>query len=172
MELAMQISPDQRRDTESLLRAVLTEAHRQADLVAAFLVKIGFCPPPDRRGPGDTCALPQDMLLKLGALVRIYQWERAEMLPHLRADLPSSGQLLDDIEAQTQGDPPRFSGEQVNREVLKAFLEQIAWSRVEGTSADLAMVQSVATEQLLDQVARLLWRHRHLGKEGNPLSLE
>jgi hypothetical protein len=167
----MQITSDQRKDIESFLRAVLTEAYRQADLVGAFLVNIGFCPPPHRRRPGDTRALPEDMLLKLGALVRIYQWEQADMMPHLRADLPSSEQLLDDIRAETQGEPLRFSGEQVNRDVLKAFLRQIAWTRIEGTTADLALVPSVATEQLLDRVAKLLWRYRHLGEETDPLAL-
>ena len=84
------------------------------------------------------------------------------MLPHLRADLPSSKELLNDIKAETQGEPSRFSGEQVNREVLKAFICQIAWARIEGTTADLVLVQSVATEQLVDRIAKLLWRHRHL----------
>lgn len=108
----MDITPDQRKDVESFLRAIITEAYRQADLVGAFLVSIGFLPPPHRRRPGYTRTLPQDMLLKLGALLRIYQWEQADMLPHLRADL--------------------------------------------------VLVQSVATEQLVDRIAKLLWRHRHL----------
>ena len=166
----MDISPDQRKDVESFLCAVIVESRRQAGLVGDFLIRIGFCDSSHRRRPGGTRALPQDMCFKLGALVRIYQWEQADMLRHLSADLPSSEQLYNDIKAETKGEPTRFSGEHINREVLKAFIRQMAWARVEGTTADLALAPNVATEELLDRVAMLLWRFRRLGNETGPLA--
>ena len=146
-------------DAETLLAAVLRESNRQADQVAAFLGSVGLAP-----AAGETRPLPADLLFKLGALLRLYQWDRAGVLPHLGHDFPTWGEVYADVAAGLRGEPLRFSGEDLNRRVLRAYLDRIAWTPWEGRIAEVAVVARGGTDEFFDRLARLLWDHKHLAR--------
>ena len=146
-------------DAELLLAAVLRESNRQADQVAAFLESVGLAP-----APGETQALPADLLFKVGALLRLYRWDRSGVLPHLGHDFPSWDEVYADLAAGLRGEASRFSGEDLDRRVLRAYLDRIAWTPWEGRIAEVAVVARGGTDELLDRLARLLWDHRHLAR--------
>lgn len=142
-----------------VIAAALREAGRQADFVAAFLESIGI-----HSGPHQTCGLPADSLFKLGALLKLYQWDRAGLLPHITTPLPTWEEVYCDFADELQGQRPRFSGEELNRLVLQVFLRSIAWTPWEGRLAEVALVQQHSSDELLDRLARVLWNYRHLAK--------
>ncbi len=151
----MERTIDNVKDIQAFLEVVLTDAHRQAERARAFLVSLGY-------GPSRRISLPAEMLLKISVLVRIHHWEQAGIMPYLETNLPSSGELLADIRAETKGTPPRFSGEELDRKALWVYLRRIASPPFEAAQADLAILGNMDTEQLLDLFAKLCWRHRHL----------
>src|SRR3954453_10920536 len=67
-----------------LIARVAEQAARDADLAAEFLKGVGLNPP-----PGTTRALPSDLLLELGAAMRLLAWERDGLDMH-DSGLPTS----------------------------------------------------------------------------------
>ncbi len=70
---------DERDDVVNYLVPFVREAHRQTDLVSCFLKALDVPP----RTP-----LTPDLLLKIAAFVRIYQWERSGVRRCFRPTCP------------------------------------------------------------------------------------
>jgi hypothetical protein len=154
---------DQHQDVADFLIPIIREAEHQADLVNAFLEALGIVPHLEQR-LHNPVPLPADLLLKLAALVRLYQWEKTGLRPHLPANLPSAREVLEDVLGVPRRKRPRFSGCELAKIVLKTHLTQMAWTGLSGLQSDVAITQTVSPEQTLDLVAHFLWQFRHLGK--------
>ena len=159
----MQLDTDNRRDTVDYFVAVIFEAHRQADMVAAFLEATGFLPPAKKR-KGKTWYLPPGVLIKLGVLVKLYQWDRAGLLPYVDTELPHWRDVYDDVVGELHGHPTRFSAKELSARVLEVFSRDMSWRQFGGRAVEIAAGPTSDPDQFLENFARLLWDHRHLGK--------
>src|SRR4051812_1405798 len=73
--------------------AVISQADRGADRVAAFLRELGILPVAGA-GPAAPVSLPRELLLGLDHALRFAQWELNHIFVHVEAGLPGSGELL------------------------------------------------------------------------------
>jgi hypothetical protein len=97
-------------------------------------------------------------LLKLGALVRLRRWELAGVTPHLRGPLPASDDVLRELL-----DPacePHLGGAALAQRVMTVRLTELAWDPLDHRAA--VVVGSVEPDDVMDALADLLWRFRHL----------
>lgn len=92
----MQTTSDQDKDVHDFLVAIVREAHRQADMVVAYLESSGFLPP--------------DLLLKMGVMLKLAQWSEAGITPHPKHALPTWQEVQTDIMAEARLEPTRFFG--------------------------------------------------------------
>ncbi len=147
---------DQGKDVIDFLVPIIRNAERDAQLVVAFLDAYDVAPAgPDGRRP--PVSLSADLLLKISAWVRLYQWEREGVRPWLRTDLPPAHDVLEDVLEGTKG----FSGRALSQAVMRAQLLQLACSRRLAVRSDVVVAPAAAV-QVLDAVADFLWQVRHL----------
>jgi hypothetical protein len=158
---------DQRKDVEALLIPFIREAHCQAEAVVVFLKAMGLSPSPEGR-PKNPVSFAPDLLWKIAAFMRLYQWEKIGLYQFLPANLPSSREVFKDIlEGGSQNGGPRFSGEELAKTVMWVYLTQLAWDRWPGMAAEVAIAQAVSPDQALDLVAQFLWQFRNLSQGGS-----
>ncbi len=148
---------DERDDVVNYLVPFVREAHRQADLVSCFLKALDVPP----RTP-----LTPDLLLKIAAFVRIYQWERSGVRALLPADLPAARDIFDDIVGVADRAKPSFSGRKLAAAVLWIAARQMASPSLQSPVPNVVVAQRLAPEQMVDRLAAFLWQFRHLAKPG------
>jgi len=163
----MDANSDQRRDVENYLEAMVREASRQADLAIAFLDALPWMPPLAQR-QHNPVALSADLLLKIGALMRIYQWEKTGLRPQLPTNLPPAQAVLEDVMGPPAGAAPRYSGTELAQAVMQVYLRHLAWKGLTGLQADVAVAACLPAEQAVDALAAFLWQFRHLASKENP----
>ena len=116
-----------------LVRAVADEAARDADQVIGFLGAIGLPAP---------ATLPGDLLLGLGAALRLFRWELCGLRAHLDAGLPAARQALDCVfRAHAPGaDAERAqTGRDLAFRVMVLFAERFSWCAREELDADVTL---------------------------------
>ena len=160
----MIVITDEFKDAVDILAAVVRDAHHQAEMVVMFLESAGFLPPPAER-EGRTWYLPPGLLLKLGALTKLYLLEKAGLKDQFSKELPSWQDVYHDVIAETAGKEVRFSGERLSTDLLKVFSQRLCWTPIENSAAAVAISQTIDPEAFLDQLAELLWESRHLGHD-------
>jgi hypothetical protein len=157
-------STDQDKDVVDFLAAVVGDAHHQAEMVVAFLESIDYLPPEADREE-KTWHLPPGLLLKLGALTKLYLLEKAGLKDQLSKELPSWQDVYHDVIAETAGKELRFSGEQLSTDLLKILSQRLCWTPIENSAAAVAISQTIDPDKFLDEFAELLWESRHLGHD-------
>ncbi|MFY9586513.1 MAG: hypothetical protein WAT66_03545 [Actinomycetota bacterium] len=144
---------EERRDAVDYMLPFVREADQQADLVIVVLQALGVPP---------GTPLAPDLLLKLAAFVRIYQWEQTGLRALLAVDLPTARDVFDDIWGTPQQSAPRYSGKKLANAVLWIAARQLAGRPVDANHPNIAVSQQLPPDQMLDLVARFLWQLRHL----------
>jgi len=158
----MSTSTDQRADVVAFLVPILRQASRDADAVNIVLETLGVVPPlPERQAR--PIAVAPDLLLKIAAWVRLAHWERSGLRPHLRTDLPPARDVLADIFGFPEGSQPRFDAHALVKAVLHVHAMQLAWSRLPDTAAEVAVAQTLSSEEAVELLAQFLWQFRHVG---------
>jgi hypothetical protein len=134
-----------------LTEAVVAEAERDADRVIRFLRSLGL--PLD---PGSPIELPRDSLLQLGAALRMLDWERSGISPHIDAGLGPAHRALAEAFFPAADRPGQ--GAHLTRRLLLVFAHRFAWHA--GRDWDAAiLLDSLDDEAALDEVARFLLAH-------------
>jgi hypothetical protein len=143
-----------------LVAAIIANAERLASdvarLVDAWRLHVpGFADRP----------LTRDDLLKIGALVELARWERGAVTPHLRTAVPPASAVLADVIA-----PPaaprdaRFDGAGLARRLFAARFSELAWEPLTTPARADVVVASLRPDDLWDDLANFLWRHRGLAR--------
>ncbi len=153
----MKTQSDERDDVVDYLVPFVREAHRQADLVICFLKALDV--------PTGTPLTP-DLLLKIAAFVRIYQWERSGVRALLPADLPAARDIFDDIVGIADRARPSLSGRKLAAAVLWIAARQMTSPSLQSQVPDVVVAQRLAPEQMVDRLAAFLWQFRHLARSG------
>ena len=144
-----------------LIRAVKGDAERDADLVGAFLAVTGLAPS-GRRPQGAPLALPGDCLLRLGAALRLSLWEQLGIRVHLDHGLPPARQALIDVLRTATGQAEAEAAERARSlagRVLALSVAHFGWAGRIELGADVVL-GAADQEQLLEELAAYLWRHR------------
>ncbi len=139
-----------------LITAIVASAERCADDVAG-LVSIWR-----RTVPGfEHRPLTVSALLKLGALVELARWERGRLTQYLRTPVPPASTVLADaITPANDGCIERFDGILLARQVFTIRFSELAWEPMSARGD--VVVTTIKPDDLLDELASFLWRHRHL----------
>lgn len=137
-----------------LINAVIDEAHRAADGCAAFLKSIGWnsdlCP------KDDECKLSLNLALKIGAMMRLNEWQTNGLYEHVAGDLPTAEDILADLRGQ-RGTKRTITGSSLVLCTLRIRLRQMAWSRLPGCRGDV-LVNGLNVESAIEPLALMLWR--------------
>src|SRR3954451_7437938 len=144
-----------------LIQAVARDAARDADRVGVFLDALGR-PPAGRRPQDPPLGLPADLLLGLGAALRLLLWEQQGIDAHRQAGLPPGRQALRDVfrAATGQADPEAAGrARTLPYRVLTLFVERFAWAGRPELGADLTLGPA-DEDALLEGLADFLWAHR------------
>ena len=138
-----------------LLLAVAEGAERDAGRVIEFLAGVGLAPE-----AGQVRRLPADLLLDLGAALRMLSWEYAGFAAHLEAGLPHRAGC----------DPPRLPRRRGRRNppparrlceaVFRLAVDRFAWAGHRDVKAEV-LLDVPDEDALVEAMARYLWDHRH-----------
>jgi hypothetical protein len=156
------ISPEIRREYPAeLIQFAVDEAERDADEVAAFLAAAGLAPP-----PGETRGFPPDILLDLGAIVRLRRWEAVGLAIHTEAGLPTADAALTRLVAvltAAVADRTALAAAGVlARSVFELTVNRFAWTAQPELGTDVVLLAD-DEDALVAALAPLLWAHRHDG---------
>jgi hypothetical protein len=162
----MSIAPlDLAKIPPELIAATIREASRDAEMTAGFLDALGQVPGLEWLAKKPV-RLPADILLGIGASMRLLAWETQGIHVHRDAGLPSATEALV-LVFRSYADPEAGSQIQALRaRVSGLFFEQFAWTGGLEWGADVVL-GGVNEDDLVDAMAKLLWDHRH-GPVGEP----
>ena len=139
---------------QRLIDAVIDEAHRAADGCAAFLKVIGW--DTNRGSKDETCRLSLNLALKIGAMMRVHEWQEAGF-GYCHSDAVTSAE---EIYSDLANGRNRIRGTEVAKQVLALRIDRMAWERMPGCRGDV-LIEAGNQENMIDQLAEFLWRHRH-----------
>ena len=162
----------ERASVRRILEAIIREAEFTADLVVEFLKQHGL--KPHRRPRSDIPTTrpsgpAADFVLDLGAAIRLRMWERGGMATSISPNLPASADALIAAANRVQGEAISAQVADLQLRVFQAWFENIARDGQPDLGTDVLLPTIDDPEELLDQVADFLWRHRHLAV-GNKLT--
>ena len=156
------------RAVVDLLAAIVMEAERSADLVAGLLgpwlgvkVQKPTGPNPGLVGEGSPDnAENAEALRDLSAALRIAEWERAGLSPHLPKDLPQLDQAGKQLKAIRFS--PNTAGDLADMQ-LSVWFTHFAHHAYETIGADVVSLKASAVDaEMIEQLADFLWKHRGL----------
>lgn len=138
-----------------LVEAVAAEAEADADRVAEFLRDLGLLSAEQPR-----VCLSADVLLFLGAVLRLNSWEESGLQIHLAAGFSSASKALADaIRSVGQQGKPIYPRD-LSKAVTALFIERFAWHGRRDLDAVVAL-DFLDEETAMDALAELLWSRRH-----------
>ncbi len=132
-------------------------ADQDADLVIGFLRSAGV-------EPG--CTLPETALMKLAVFCRLALWEEDGVTTGANDQLPSAHSVFMDTMDELEGKSPQFDVGALLQRVHMFALHRLTWPQTSGASAFVLDDEAQSTD-VLDSMAELLWRYRHLAETGN-----
>jgi len=147
------ISLLQRLPKQSVIAAI-RHAHWSAELLAATLSAMGF------EKSAETW--PSGFLLELAAVLRIGEWEHVGLDAHIAEGLPSFAVAAKELASRAIATPSEFNARSspvLWKRVLAFYLRRMAWDGLNAFGADV--VVGDVNENVVDQLARALWKHRH-----------
>ena len=137
-----------------LLLAVADGAERDAGRVIEFLAGVGLAPE-----AGQVRRLPADLLLDLGAALRMLSWEYAGFAAHLEAGLPPAREAIRRafLDAAAGNPPP---ARRLCEAVIRLAVDRFAWAGHRDVKAEI-LLDVPDEDALVEAMARFLWDHRH-----------
>lgn len=164
---------EERQAVVRFLAAVIREAEYAADLVGRFLEAQELKRPKpvaelsEETGDVDSPKIlrAKRFLLNLGAALRIAGWERAGLRGGLPADLPAASEAFRNLVPTAGSERPSNPGlsTDLSAKVFRTWVERFSRSSRTDLAVDMLLpLRSIPEEELLDALADLLWKHRHL----------
>lgn len=153
-------SPSSPVDAE-LVEATIRACHREADRAVDGAIAI-------LRAAGVKQPISKAFFLKLAACFRLYEWEQAGVARLVRPPLPTSDEAWDDLLTAPRTGVERFPD--LATRVFAVNLWHGAWQSP-SARADV-MVSNVSANDVLDEMAHLLFQFRHLIDEHRPSGSE
>ncbi|MDB5312677.1 MAG: hypothetical protein JWO38_6879 [Gemmataceae bacterium] len=140
-----------------LVRSVADDGVLDAHRVGTFLQALGLTPP-----PGRTYRIPLDVLLNLGAALRLVLWEEAGLTVHREAGLPAAGDALQTVffDAVPEPGETRAPDPWLFLAVFRLTVDRFAWSAPSLLAAEV-LLDVPDEETLVEAMAHLLWTARH-----------
>ena len=114
--------------------------------------------------------LPAGFLLELGAIIRIYLWQRSGVAAWLELPFQDAEILLEKLLDRLRTDPASFYADAPSASntlfaaVMDTAWRHRAWSSFSELGADIA-IPSPSPVIPIDAIVELLWSSRHLLKE-------
>jgi hypothetical protein len=139
---------------EELCSAVAIEAEADADRVALFIRTLGYAPSPSK-----PLFIDREVLLFLGAVLRLDDWEKAGIGIHRHRGLRSACDMLTDAAQALIEEGKRFDGSGLGIQVTKMFIDHFAWSGRRDLDAPVVL-DSLNEDVALDALAEMLWSRR------------
>jgi len=142
--------------------AMMREAELQADLVGTFLIRAGYKPARTKQPLTTVPMSPQiqAFLLELGAALRLRQWENSGILENLDLATASGDETLVAAANRLLNAEPATHPAAI--EVFKASLLRLAREARPTLNTDIVLPGALLSDDLLDVLAGLLWKNRHL----------
>jgi hypothetical protein len=138
---------------DTLVRAVVRHAQREADFLAGVLKELGLA----------EARLPAAFLLEFAALLQLWYWEWQDLRRYLPDDVSTFAEAKKSLCDRAINSPAEFAGLDaipLSRHVLKIWLENFAWDAWGEFSADL-IVSQTDEDQFVESLAEFLWKHRN-----------
>jgi hypothetical protein len=143
---------------DDLIVAVTREAEADADRIVEFLRDLGLQPTAEK-----PLGFSRDLLLFLGAVLRLGSWEEAGVPIHFSVGLPPAGRILADAIVSAQQGHVAYPKE-LSYVVHKLFIDRAAWrGRDLGGVVELGGLDD---ETALDALAEFLWSRRRAEGQG------
>ncbi len=138
-----------------LIARVAEQAAGDADLVAHFLEELGLAPT-----PGTTRQLPGELLLDLGAAMRLLAWEVAGLELN-EPGLPAAGDAILQAfrAAMRRKHEPSAPASALGRAVLRITAERLAWVGPRDLHAEI-LLDVPDEDELVEAMAHFLWERR------------
>jgi hypothetical protein len=136
-----------------------------AETARSYLEQVNVSPTREMRGIRPIPLTPN--LIELGALIWILWWEQSGVCSYFEGEMPSVWAAVEYLESRLSKDLHAFDLYEeflpVTKKVFKIWAKYIAWSGLEEMHADVVLQSSEADEErLLEHLADLLWKYRHL----------
>ncbi len=151
-----------------LLARVVEQANLDADLTIHVLNAAGLAPL-----PGQTRFLPRDLLLELGAALRVMVWEIEGLdLPAFTLPTPQDAIRRAFVDAVGRLRDPSYSASpSLSQTVLQISTYHLAWVGSREFQAEI-LLDTPDEDALVEAMAQLLWRNRGLlsAAEGDEMS--
>ena len=141
---------------DPLIRAVVRNAYRRADLATAALNATGLF-------ESEAPRLPAAFLLEFSAVIELGVWERQGLRKHLDVDLPTFQEAAADLAARALNGPAAFEDPKdapLSGRVLQVWVEHFAWDGPELIGADV-VVGDFDDDDFVEVLADFVWTHRH-----------
>jgi len=141
---------------DPLIRAIVHNAHRRADLTAATLDATGLF-------ESEAPRLPAAFLLELSAVIELGVWERQGLRKYLNVDLPTYCEAAAELAARAQDGPAAFEGlkaASLSDRVLQVWVEHFAWDGPDLIGTEV-VVGDFDDDDFVDLLAEFVWAHRH-----------
>ena len=143
-----------------LVEAVALEAEADADRVVEFLRELGML-----RAEHPPVYFTADLLLFLGAVLRLNNWEELGLQIHLDAGLPTATKTLADAIRSVGELGKAVYPKDLPKAVTALFIERFAWHGRRDWDAAFAL-DALDEETAVDALAELLWSRRHAERGG------
>ncbi len=105
---------------DPLLEAVAMEAEADADRVVALFLAMGYHPSPDK-----PILVDRELLLFLGAALRLESWERVEIFVHRDRGLPSAVEIFKDAARKLTQEGQCPEGNRLGLQVQEMFHDHL-----------------------------------------------
>lgn len=155
------------RLASQVLEAFASNGAHNAALVGGFLEAVGLIPPRSRRKRQPVC-LPPAFLLELAGILRLAEWEHLGFQDKLGEDVPAPAQALADLFKRWStklGKQAAATSPELLHSVLDIWFRKFAWAALEELGADV-ILEATEEEELLEDLADFLWRHRGVCRKG------
>jgi hypothetical protein len=103
--------------------------------------------------------------LKIGAFVRLLEWEAAGLRQFLVTNLPRAIDVLEDLIRRSVGLDERFPVHELVRRMLSVRLHDMAWEPFGPQRTPVFLVHG-SQPDFIEHFARFLWEHRDMEIEG------
>ena len=139
---------------DELRAALVIEAEADGDRVALFLRAMGY-----DSSPSKPLFMDREVLLFLGAVLRLESWEQAGVPIHRNIGLRPATEILTDAARALAEEARRPDGTGLGIQVTKMFVEHFAWGGRHHLDAPIVL-DALDQDKALDTLAELLWRRR------------
>jgi hypothetical protein len=144
----------------ALIASVSNAAEKDAAGVDAFLEDLASKSP---GGPGSLRGhYPAVFLMGLGFALRLIDWERQGLFPHIEAGLPRALDairwVIEQCSSKAHGERDKLVSD-LSRQIFEISCTQFAWEGQSLLGADV-LVGHPYVDTLLDALAELAWQNR------------